>query len=89
MNADLASLRQTFETKSRKWRLGLLIRNALEGFGGVFMAVVGVWWLPGVPVALCAAIGMTIVALGIAGDLFESMLKLSAGVKEVGIFRVW
>jgi phosphatidate cytidylyltransferase len=51
-------------------------------FGGLFMAVAGAWWLPGVPVALCAAMGMTIVALGIAGDLFESMLKRSAGVKD-------
>jgi phosphatidate cytidylyltransferase len=51
-------------------------------FGGIFMAVAGSWWLPGVPAALCAALGMTIVALGIAGDLFESMLKRSAGVKD-------
>ena len=41
------------------------------------------WWLP----QLCrspfrAMLGLTIVALGIAGDLFESMLKRSAGVKD-------
>ena len=43
----------------------------------------GAWWLPSVPVAAarrCSA--STIVALGIAGDLFESMLKRSAGVKD-------
>ena len=34
------------------------------------------------PLALRAAIGVMIVALGIAGDLFESMLKRSAGVKD-------
>src|SRR4051812_9150748 len=39
-NADLTALRRTFETKSRKWRLGLFVRNALEGFGGLLMAAV-------------------------------------------------
>ena len=34
------------------------------------------------PVWLRAAVGVMIVALGIAGDLFESMLKRSAGVKD-------
>ena len=34
------------------------------------------------PVALRALLGVTLVALGIAGDLFESMLKRSAGVKD-------
>ena len=33
-------------------------------------------------VALRALLGMAVVALGIAGDLFESMLKRSAGVKD-------
>jgi phosphatidate cytidylyltransferase len=32
--------------------------------------------------ALRAALGVTVVALGIVGDLFESMLKRSAGVKD-------
>jgi phosphatidate cytidylyltransferase len=35
-----------------------------------------------VPLWLRAALGATVVALGIAGDLFESMLKRSAGVKD-------
>jgi phosphatidate cytidylyltransferase len=35
-----------------------------------------------VPVPLRALLGVTVVALGIAGDLFESMLKRSAGVKD-------
>jgi phosphatidate cytidylyltransferase len=48
----------------------------------VFLAAAGAWWLPEVPVALRAALGVTIVALGICGDLFESMLKRSAGVKD-------
>ena len=46
------------------------------------LAAVGAWWLPTVPVALRALLGVAIVALGIAGDLFESMLKRSAGVKD-------
>jgi phosphatidate cytidylyltransferase len=60
------------------------VEGALGGFvfGGVFLAVVGRWWLPQVPLVLRAAIGVTIVALGIVGDLFESMLKRSVGVKD-------
>jgi phosphatidate cytidylyltransferase len=51
-------------------------------FGTLTLAVVGTWWLPAVPLWLRAALGATVVALGIAGDLFESMLKRSAGVKD-------
>ena len=51
-------------------------------FGALVMAVVGVWWVPGIPLALRALVGVAVVALGIAGDLFESMLKRSAGVKD-------
>lgn len=60
------------------------VEGAVGGFvfGGVFLAVVGYWWLPRIPVALRIALGVTIVALGIVGDLFESMLKRSAGVKD-------
>jgi phosphatidate cytidylyltransferase len=60
------------------------VEGALGGFvfGAIVCAVVGAVWLPVVPVALRAAIGVMIVALGIAGDLFESMLKRSAGVKD-------
>lgn len=60
------------------------IEGALGGFlfGGALMGIVGAWWLPVVPVWLRVALGATMVALGIAGDLFESMLKRSAGVKD-------
>jgi phosphatidate cytidylyltransferase len=44
--------------------------------------IVGAWWAPSVPAWLRAALGVTVVALGIAGDLFESMLKRSANVKD-------
>jgi len=60
------------------------IEGALGGFlcGGVFLALAGGWWLPSAPLPLRAALGVTIVALGIVGDLFESMLKRSAGMKD-------
>jgi len=51
-------------------------------FGALALALAGHWWLPGVPVAMRALVGVGVVALGIAGDLFESMLKRSAGVKD-------
>ena len=60
------------------------VEGAVGGFvfGGILMAVVGAWWLPAVPVGMRALLGVSVVALGIAGDLFESMLKRSAGVKD-------
>jgi phosphatidate cytidylyltransferase len=60
------------------------IEGAAGGFlfGALVLAIVGVWWLPAMPMALRALLGITVVALGIAGDLFESMLKRSAGVKD-------
>jgi phosphatidate cytidylyltransferase len=60
------------------------VEGAIGGFmfGAATLAVAGAWWLPDLPVALRAGLGLTIVALGIAGDLFESMLKRSAGVKD-------
>jgi phosphatidate cytidylyltransferase len=60
------------------------VEGALGGFvfGGIVCAAIGTVWLPVVPPLLRAAIGVMIVALGIAGDLFESMLKRSAGVKD-------
>jgi phosphatidate cytidylyltransferase len=60
------------------------IAGAVGGFvfGAVLLAVVGGWWLPEAPAALRAGLGVVVVALGIVGDLFESMLKRSAGVKD-------
>jgi phosphatidate cytidylyltransferase len=60
------------------------VEGAIGGFvfGGLLLAVVGAWWLPGFPIGFRALLGVAIVALGIAGDLFESMLKRSAGVKD-------
>jgi phosphatidate cytidylyltransferase len=60
------------------------IEGAVGGliFGTALFAVVGRWWLPAMPLAFRVLLGVTLVALGIAGDLFESMLKRSAGVKD-------
>ena len=60
------------------------IEGAVGGFifGGLFFTAVGAWWLPTVPAAARVVIGVAIVIAGIAGDLFESMLKRSAGVKD-------
>ena len=60
------------------------IEGAIGGivFGTAVFVFVGAWWLPSVPVIARVALGAAIVAVGIAGDLFESMLKRSAGVKD-------
>jgi phosphatidate cytidylyltransferase len=60
------------------------IEGAIGGFvfGTLVLAGVGHWWLASVPIVIRLVLGAAIVALGIAGDLFESMLKRSAGVKD-------
>ncbi len=60
------------------------IEGAIGGLvaGTVTMAWLGAWWLPGVSVPWRIALGLTVVALGIGGDLFESLLKRGAGVKD-------
>jgi phosphatidate cytidylyltransferase len=60
------------------------IEGAAGGFifGTVLFVVLGHWWLPLLPLPFRVPLGLTLVALGIAGDLFESMLKRSAGVKD-------
>jgi phosphatidate cytidylyltransferase len=60
------------------------VEGAIGGFafGALVLALVGAWWLPQLPPARRALLGVAVVALGIAGDLFESMLKRSAGVKD-------
>ena len=60
------------------------VEGAVGGFvcGALIMTVVGAWWLPQLALPFRALLGVALVALGIAGDLFESMLKRSAGVKD-------
>lgn len=60
------------------------VEGAVGGFvfGTLLLVVVGAWWLPAVPPSMRVVLGLVVVAMGIAGDLFESMLKRSAGVKD-------
>jgi phosphatidate cytidylyltransferase len=60
------------------------IEGAVGGviFGPAAMAVIGHWWWPEASVAARLATGGALVVLGITGDLFESMLKRAAGVKD-------
>jgi phosphatidate cytidylyltransferase len=46
--------------------------------------LLGPWSLPGLSPMLAAFIGVVLSTSGIAGDLFESLLKRSAGVKDSG-----
>lgn len=72
----------------RKLAEAISPKKTMEGayggfvFGTLLLVVGGAWWLPTLPLLLRGLLGVTIVALGIAGDLFESMLKRSAGVKD-------
>ena len=53
-------------------------------FGTVFMTLGARVVFPEAPFALMLLVSACITALGIVGDLFESMLKRSAGVKDSG-----
>ncbi len=60
------------------------VEGAVGGFvfGTGVLAILGHWWLPGIAIPWRVGLGALLVALGIAGDLFESLLKRSAGVKD-------
>jgi phosphatidate cytidylyltransferase len=60
------------------------VEGALGGFvlAPIVMAALAHWWLPGRTTGWVLLVGLTLVGLGIAGDLFESLLKRSAGVKD-------
>jgi phosphatidate cytidylyltransferase len=73
-----------------KRRLAPLISPAktLEGaLGGVLAAAIagaalGPLWVPGVTAVSGALLGMLVASFGIVGDLFESLLKRGAGMKD-------
>jgi phosphatidate cytidylyltransferase len=60
------------------------VEGAIGGFviATAMFVMVGRWWAPTLSVAARVALGLALVALGIAGDLFESFLKRRAGVKD-------
>jgi phosphatidate cytidylyltransferase len=60
------------------------IEGAVGGFigGALVMTLVGAAWLPDVPAAWRLLLGLAVVAVGIVGDLFESVLKRAAQVKD-------
>ena len=60
------------------------VEGAVGGllFGTLAMVAGGIWVFPGAPIALLVPVSACVASLGIVGDLFESMLKRSAGVKD-------
>lgn len=60
--------------------------GAVGGFviAPLFLAVAGSYWLPAFPWYWHASVGLGIVVSGIIGDLFESMLKRAADMKDSG-----
>jgi phosphatidate cytidylyltransferase len=62
--------------KTREGAIGGLVG------GSLISVILGQWWLPGAAPVAYAALGLIVAAAGIIGDLFESQLKRSAGVKD-------
>jgi phosphatidate cytidylyltransferase len=60
------------------------VEGAVGGFAGGLMGlgVLGHWWLPDMPLHWRLLLGVALAAVGIVGDLFESLLKRSVGVKD-------
>jgi len=60
--------------------------GAIGGFviAPLFLAAAGSYWLPAFPWWWHASAGLGIVVTGIIGDLFESMLKRAADMKDSG-----
>lgn len=60
------------------------VEGAVAGFvaGTAFLAIVGTWWLPELSALWRVGVGLAVVATGMLGDLFESMLKRAADLKD-------
>jgi phosphatidate cytidylyltransferase len=60
------------------------VEGAIGGFvgGGLALLIIGQWWLPAVSPMMRLGLGLVVVAAGILGDLFESQMKRTAGVKD-------
>lgn len=63
---------------------GKTVEGALFGLaaGTSVVWAAGGWWLPDLAPSWRPALGAAVAGLGMAGDLFESTLKRSAGVKD-------
>lgn len=63
---------------------GKTVEGAIGGVvvGTAAMVLLGGYWIPTLHPVLRGLLGVTLVMLGIAGDLFESLLKRRAGVKD-------
>jgi phosphatidate cytidylyltransferase len=63
---------------------GKTIEGAIGGFVVAPLAAMAIapWGLPEAPLLLAALAGLILAAFGIAGDLFESLLKRGAGMKD-------
>jgi phosphatidate cytidylyltransferase len=62
------------------------VEGAIGGFvvAPAVLVAAGQTWLPGVGVVRLALLGLLLVTVGMIGDLFESMLKRAAAVKDSG-----
>jgi phosphatidate cytidylyltransferase len=60
------------------------IEGAVGGFIGaaLSMGIIGHWWVPQMSVPGRIALGLALATVGIVGDLFESLLKRSVGMKD-------
>lgn len=60
------------------------IEGAVGGFVGATLSlvVIGHWWLPQMGLPARMALGLAVAAVGIVGDLFESLLKRSVDMKD-------
>jgi phosphatidate cytidylyltransferase len=60
------------------------VEGALGGVvaAGVLGATLGAYWIPGMAPVAGALMGVLVASFGIIGDLFESLLKRAAGVKD-------
>jgi phosphatidate cytidylyltransferase len=60
------------------------VEGAIGGFvgGALGLGLIGAWWLPQMLLPWRLALGLAVAAVGIVGDLFESLLKRSVGVKD-------
>jgi phosphatidate cytidylyltransferase len=60
------------------------VEGAIGGFAGAALsvAIIGSWWLPQLGLPARIALGLAVAAVGIVGDLFESLLKRSVDMKD-------